>query len=103
MPFVMLKKDWPATFRRTIGPPKDRRQMEFTPGVPVDLTAAEVDMLRADIGIALMPVDFDEKARPRVITDDVIADEPPAVVQPISAAKPSKKGKATSNEPEPSN
>ncbi len=103
MPFVMLKKNWPGNFRRTIGPPQDRRQLEFAPGVPVDLTAAEVDMLRADIGIALMPVDFDEKARPRIITDDVIPEETPAVIDPTPAVKPSKKTKAPANEPEPSN
>jgi hypothetical protein len=103
MPFVMLKKNWPGNFRRTIGPPQDRRQLEFAPGVPVDLTAAEVDMLQADIGIALMPVDFDEKARPRVITDDVIAEETPAVVESTPVVKPSKKTKAQANEPESSN
>lgn len=49
--------------------------MVFTRGVPVELTPAEVESLRKDIGPALVPVEFDEKARPRVITDDVVPDE----------------------------
>lgn len=78
MPFVMLKKNWPGMFRRTITTGKKgkevRRTLEFAPGVPVDLTLSEIDALRGDIGTALTPVEFDEKARPRVITDDVEAD-----------------------------
>ena len=92
MPFVMLKKNWPANFRRTIANGKKgketKRVLEFTPGVPVELTAAEVDALRSDIGVALQPVEFDEKARPRVITDDVVADEstePSIEPQPVNA------------------
>jgi len=79
MPFVMLKKNWPANFRRTITTGKKgketKRVFEFLPGIPVDLTAAEVEALRSDIGVALVPVDFDEKNRPRVITDEVIPEE----------------------------
>lgn len=52
-----------------------KRLLEFTPGEPVELSAAEVEALRTDIGPALQPVEFDEKARPRVITDDVIAED----------------------------
>lgn len=92
MPFVMLKKNWPANFRRTITIGKKgketKRVLEFTPGVPVELTPAEVDALRSDIGVALQPVEFDEKARPRVITDDVVADESPEQSiepQPVNA------------------
>ena len=88
----MLKKNWPANFRRTIATAKKgketKRVLEFTPGVPVELTAAEVDALRSDIGVALQPVEFDEKARPRVITDDVVADEstePSIEPQPVNA------------------
>ena len=88
----MLKKNWPANFRRTIATVKKgketKRVLEFTPGVPVELTAAEVDALRSDIGVALQPVEFDEKARPRVITDDVVADEstePSIEPQPVNA------------------
>lgn len=76
MPFAMLKKNWPGTFRRTITIGKKgketKKQMVFEPGVPVELSSAEAEALRPDIGIALVPIEFDEKARPRVITDDVI-------------------------------
>lgn len=92
MPFVMLKKTWPRNFRRTITTLKKgketKRTLEFTPGVPVELTPAEVDALRSDIGVSLQPVEFDEKARPRVITDDVVADEstePSIEPQPVNA------------------
>lgn len=75
MPHVMLKRSWPGNFRRTVTEKvrgKDvSRTLEFSPGVPVDLSPAEVDLLRSDIGLALEPVDLDFKARPRVITDDV--------------------------------
>jgi hypothetical protein len=79
MPFVMLKRNWPGNFRRTITIGKKGKEtkkvLEFSPGLPVDLTAAEVEAIRPDIGIALLPVDFDEKARPRVITDEVVPEE----------------------------
>lgn len=79
MPFVMLKRNWPGNFRRTITTGKKgketKRVLEFSPGVPVELMAAEVDALRKDIGVALQPIEFDENARPRIITDDVVADE----------------------------
>lgn len=79
MPLVMLKRDWPGNFRRTITEKvrgKDvKRTLEFSPGVPVELTNAEIKAVLPDIGIALLPVELDEKARPRVITDDVIPDE----------------------------
>ena len=79
MPFVMLRPDRPGTFRRTITTGKKGREVKvtkvFARGVPVELTAAEVDALRSDIGPALVPVEFDAKARPRVITDDVTAEE----------------------------
>ena len=80
MPFVMLKRNWPGNFRRTITIGKKGKEtkkvLEFSPGVPVELTAQEVDALRSDIGPALQPIEFDEKARPRVISDEVEVDEP---------------------------
>jgi hypothetical protein len=88
MPWVMLKKNWPANFRRTITTGKKGKEvkstLEFSPGVPVDLSAAEVEALRSDIGVALVPVDFDEKARPRVITDEVVPEE----TEPANEPKP---------------
>ena len=75
MPFVMLRSPWPGTFRRAIMDGGSKRTLEFKPAVPVDLTPFEIEQLKSDIGLALVPVEFDEKARPRVITDDVVADE----------------------------
>ena len=81
MPYVMLRKTWPGNFRRTIttkgrGGKQSKRTLEFTPGVPVDLTAEEAEELMPDIGVSLQPVELDEKARPRIITDAVTpADE----------------------------
>lgn len=79
MPFVMLKNDRPGSFRRTIVTGKKGKEVKtvkvFTRGVPVELTPTEVDALRKDIGTALVPVEFDAKGRPRVITDEVVADD----------------------------
>jgi hypothetical protein len=89
MPFVMLKRTWPANFRRTITTGKKNKEvtetLEFSPGVPVDLSSAQVEALRPDIGVALVPVDFDEKARPRVITDEVVPEE----TEPANEPQPS--------------
>ena len=80
MPFVMLKKNWPGNFRRTVSIGKKGKEtkkvLEFSPGVPVELSPAEVEALHSDIGVTLQPVEFDEKARPRVITDEVVPEEP---------------------------
>ena len=79
MPEVMLPVTWPNTFRRTITPKHGKaRVMEFQPGVPVDLRPSDVDLLKADIGVALMPIHRDEKGRPRVIGEDVEPVEPVA-------------------------
>lgn len=71
MPFVMLSRTWPGTFRRTVTVNGKKRQLAFSPGEPVQLKPAEVAELRADIGAALQPVEIDSKGRPRVITDEV--------------------------------
>jgi hypothetical protein len=72
MPEVMLPVSWPNTFRRTVAAKHGKsRVMEFQPGVPVDLKPNEVELLKADIGVALMPIHRDEKGRPRVIREDV--------------------------------
>lgn len=80
MPIVMLKRSWPGNFRRTItvkgrGGKETKRVLEFSPGVPVDLTAEEVEAMMPDIGTALQPVELDEKARPRIIHDAVGVDQ----------------------------
>ncbi len=66
MPFVMLHKNWPGTFRRTVTVNGKKRQLAFSPGEPVQLKPAEVAELRADIGAALQPVEIDSKGRPEI-------------------------------------
>lgn len=70
----------------------------------MDLTPAEIDQIKSDIGLALLPVEFDEKARPRVITDDVIADEEVmATPEPEPEAKPRRGRARTEQSSEPTN
>lgn len=75
MPQVMLKRDWPGSFRRTVTTKIKGRDftkaLEFSPGVAVELTVAEVEAVRGDIGVSLLPIDMDAKNRPRIISDDV--------------------------------
>jgi hypothetical protein len=89
MPFVMLKKDWPGTFRRTITVGKKGKEyrslLEFQPGVPRDLSQAELAGVIADIGLALQPIEFDAKGRPRLITDEVL---PAESAEEISVSEP---------------
>lgn len=70
MPEVMLPRDWPNKFRRTIEIKGKSRVMEFLPGVPVDLKTAEVEALRNDIGPILLPIMRDARNKPRVIRED---------------------------------
>lgn len=71
MPEVMLPHDWPGRFRRTVEIKGKSRLYEFHPGVPVELKPVEVEALRLDIGNALLPIERDEKNRPRVIREEV--------------------------------
>ena len=76
----MLKKGWPGTFSRTIKTKNKGREVverkTFKPGEPVDLSPAEIEAVRSDIGVCLMPIEFDSKGRTRLITDAVeIAEE----------------------------
>ena len=71
MPEVMLKRDWPNTFRRTVRTGKTPQVLTFKPGEPVELNAKQIEALKADIGVCLMPVERDAKGKPRLITDEV--------------------------------
>ena len=103
MPFVMLRSNWPNTFRRTITMKGQKQTLEFKPGVPVDLTPSEISALQSDIGVALVPVEFDEKARPRVITEDVVAEElQPEPEQPVAAEPKHRRSKKQETISEPS-
>lgn len=100
MPFVMLKPSWPATFRRTVAIGAKKKTLEFAANTPVELSAAEVDAVASDIGKALVPIEFDEKARPRVITEDVIAEDEP-VEEPAPQPVQKKRGKSAESSLEP--
>lgn len=74
MPLVMLRKDWPTKFRRSIRDNKGKltgRVLGFEPGETVSLTSKEIEAVQSDIGVSLMPIELDEKQRPRVIHDEV--------------------------------
>jgi hypothetical protein len=76
MPELMLRKDWPGKFRRTIKLSEKKREvLEFVPGVPVELNARQIDGVKGDIGTALYPVERDGRNKVRVITDEVDAPE----------------------------
>lgn len=77
MPHVMLKRNWPGVFRRTIETRKGEPEtLEFKPGVPVNLTARQVKLLTKEIGTAIFPVEMDPKERPKAILEDVVPEEP---------------------------
>lgn len=73
MPHVMLRRDWPGVFHRTVFRPKGKqlvavKRLEFSPGVAVELEGEhELKAVAADIGKALLPVVLDEKQRPKVV------------------------------------
>ena len=66
MPFVMLRREWPSQFRRTLRSGKKPLTMTFPPGDAVEVTEKEFEELRPDVGQALMEVVLDEKGRARV-------------------------------------
>lgn len=72
MPELMLKRDWPSTFRRTVASGKKTQVLTFAPGEPVEVDARQIEALRPDIGVCLVPVERDAKGKIRTITDDVV-------------------------------
>jgi hypothetical protein len=76
MPEVMLAPEWQNKFRRTLQLGKGRsRVMEFEPGVPVELSANEIDLLKSDIGKALHPVMRSASGKPKVLSENDVASE----------------------------
>lgn len=71
MPEVMLKRDWPNSFNRTITIGKNKTRLRFEPGEPVELNSKQIEALKPDIGVALMPCERDSKGRTRLIGDEV--------------------------------
>lgn len=56
--FVMLKRDWPGNFRRSVRDPNGEivHQYEFAPGLPVEIEPGHEKSLAGDIGKALIEV-----------------------------------------------
>lgn len=71
MPEVMLRPEWPNSFRRTIVSGKKTTRLSFVTGVPVELNASQIEALKSDIGVALIPCERDNKGKVRLITDEV--------------------------------
>lgn len=69
MPFVMLRREWPSSFRRSLslGGKKGERTLVFEPGVASEVRDDEYEKLRPDIGTALQDVVIDEKGKPRIV------------------------------------
>lgn len=99
MPHVMLKPGWPGTFHRTLRTPAGgSRAVEFGAGQPIELSDAEVASVLPDLGRALVPVNLDEKGRPRVVelqAEDLAdlqasrpAPAPPLPPAPVAAVNP---------------
>ena len=56
MAWVMLRRDWPANFRRTIRDDNglELGVMHFVPGEPVEVEGDQLKGIRKDIGAALV-------------------------------------------------
>jgi hypothetical protein len=93
--FLMLKKNWPGTFQRTIRGQDGvaLRVVEFSPGVPVEITdQTEIDVLSKDVGPALLEVKVDKKGLPRPL-DWVEPVERVSVTETISEVVPASAGR----------
>lgn len=83
MPHVMLKKNWPGVFHRSVRTQKGElvKRLAFAPGEPVELDELELAAVSADLRKKiLVPVNLDAKRRPRVL------DLQPAVAEVASFA-----------------
>jgi len=69
---VMLRRNWPGTFNRSIRDKngKIKKTISFEPGVPVDLTEAELKAVSGDIGNSLQLVEIDKAGGARVVVSD---------------------------------
>ena len=71
MPYVMLRREWPSHFRRSLslGGKKGERTLVFEPGVASEVEDREFEALKPDIGIALLECKLDKKGKARVVND----------------------------------
>lgn len=67
MALVMLARGGNGTFRRSVRDDdgKVTRTLTFEPGVPQELSGADLKAVQDDIGKALVLAELDEKGRPR--------------------------------------
>ena len=79
MPTLMLRPDWPNTFRRTVRTGRKPKRLEFRKGEPVQVTDAEFLAMAEDVGLAVFEVEFDDKQRPRYIERDAVGENEPHV------------------------
>lgn len=67
MSLLMLRPNWPGTFKRVVRKPNGdvKRVLTFEPGKPVELRGAALAAVERAIGPALVEVELDAKGRPR--------------------------------------
>jgi hypothetical protein len=106
MPKVMLRRNWPGNFRRSIRNEKGEvlRVIEFAPGQAVEVLDDEMPSVQADLGHALQLVTLDKKNRPRVIPvaaanepADVLPEEGPGTLSEVLGQVPANEGEAPSS------
>lgn len=78
---IMLKPNWPGSFRRTVGTGEQAKVLNFKAGEPVEVTADELKALKGDLGVALFEIERDEKGRPRFIESVEVTEDPTATKQ----------------------
>ena len=71
---VMLRRDWPGTFSRSVREKKDpkkiKKTLSFEPGIPLELTDTELKLVEKQIGVNLFVVEIDESGRARQVISD---------------------------------
>ena len=66
---VMLRPDWPASFRRTVrvGKKGEPKTLIFLPNTPTQLSDDEFLAIAQDVGVAVFEIERDAKGRPRYV------------------------------------
>lgn len=91
---LMLKRDWPGAFRRTV----NGQRLSFLPGEPVDLPEEQKLALAEDIGPALVPCD--EQGKPVKFSEDDLkrlrlkAEKARAAARAAAGGQPKAEGRA---------
>ncbi len=74
---VMLRRDWPAPFSRSVRDKKGnvKSTLTFEPGVPVELTDSELKAIESHIGNNLHVVEIDKSGRAREVISEAEREE----------------------------